>query len=253
MEVFRKFDLVRFDKERTQDDFDRFLTNSNLYDPREPDFQNKRTYQDEGRIDGARIFKDEGVYPQYYGSYHIHHRIDGKLVAINVWDITECTLSSIYTFYDPEYSFLSLGHVTAVREMEYMRKIQKEYNSSMRYYYMGYYVHNCQKSMYKEHMHPQNLLCPITYTYVPLTAELKAKIVKDQFLQLNPDADPVTNSNFEQIAEYIVHWKLVHNRDTFLAMGQVRRDMAEKFSTQLVSIHKIMGDILFEKFLFEYL
>jgi len=145
LKFLNKFDLIRFQKERTLEDFDRFLTNSWLYDPKDPSFKNKRTYKVENRIDGERIFKDEGVYPEFYGSYHIHHRIDDKLIAVNVWDITENTLSSVYTFYDPEYSFLSLGHVTAVREMEYMRKIKEQYNQNIKYYYMGYYVHNCQK------------------------------------------------------------------------------------------------------------
>lgn len=156
--VFKKFDKKQFSKDRAKSSFEGFLTNSPLYDPKDPSFTNKRPYKDHCRIDGDRIFKDEGVYPKYFGSYHLHHRIDGKLIAINVWDITENTLGSIYTFYDPDYSFLSLGHVTAVREMEYMKKIRAKYNPSLRYYYMGYYVYNCKKSTYKEHMHPQKLL-----------------------------------------------------------------------------------------------
>jgi len=145
LELFRKFDLIRFGKERVKGDFDTFLTNSCLYDPRDPHFSNTTTYLGENKPDENRAFKDEGVYPEFYGSYHIHHRIDGKLIAINVWDITENTLSSVYTFYDPEYSFLSLGHVTAVREMEYMMKIRNEYNPNMRFYYMGEYVWNSSK------------------------------------------------------------------------------------------------------------
>lgn len=142
MSNFRKFDFIRFGKERVQNDYETFLTNSPLYDPKDPNFKNTTTKSDDKRIDGERNFKDEGVYPEYYGSYHIHHRIDGKLIAINVWDITESTLGSVYTFYDPEYSFLSLGQVTAVREIEYMLKIRKKYKEEMRYYFMGYYVHN---------------------------------------------------------------------------------------------------------------
>lgn len=186
--MFKKFDKVQFGKDRTKSSYDGFLTNSPLYDPKDPNFENKRPYKDLKRIDGDRIFKDEGVYPEYYGTYHLCHRIDDKLIAINVWDITEKTLGSIYTFYDPEYSFLSLGHVTAVREMEYMRKIRARYNPSMRYYYMGYYVINCKKSIYKEHMHPQKLLCPISYQYTLLTEELKKKIAEKKYFKLIEDA-----------------------------------------------------------------
>lgn len=156
--MFQKFDKARFEKDRLPNDFESFLTNSPLYAPNEPLLTSARGFKDNNRLDGQRHFKDEGIFPEYTGSYHIHHRIDGKLIAINVWDITENTLSSMYTFYDPDYSFLSLGHVTAVREMEYMMKVREKINPNLRYYYMGYYVHNCQKSVYKEHMHPQTLL-----------------------------------------------------------------------------------------------
>lgn len=122
-----------------KEDFETFLTNSCLYDPKDPDFETAITFQREDTLDAHRVFKDEGVYPQYFGTYHLHHRIDGRLIAINVWDITEHTLSSVHTFYDPEYSFLSLGHVTAVREIEYMLKVRKEFNCNMKYYYMGEY------------------------------------------------------------------------------------------------------------------
>lgn len=212
-----------------------------------------KTYKDDGRIDGDRNFKDEGVYPEFYGSYHIHHRIDDRLIAVNVWDITENTLSSVYTFYDPEFSFLSLGHVTAVREIEYMRKIRQNYNKNMRYYYMGYYVHNCKKSMYKEHMHPQNLLCPITYTFVPLTPELKAKIVEKKFLKLNEEAEEVKNDDIMKLVDYINEFKLVYERDRWLALTNIREEMKVEFTERLSSLHKIMGNILFEKFIFEYL
>ncbi|CAI2361894.1 unnamed protein product [Moneuplotes crassus] len=253
LQVFRKFDYIRFNKERVKSDFERFLTNSPLYDPKDPNFPNSRTFRDDAKIDGERVFIDEGVSPKYFGSYHMHHRIDGRLVAINVLDITENTMSSIYTFYDPEYSFLSLGQVTAVREIEYMLKIRKEFNSSLKYYYMGYYVHNCQKSVYKEHMHPQNLLCPITYTYVPLTPEVKAKIAAEKFCQLNEEAQPVKNKNFAEILEYISSFKLIHERDNFLHINQIRSDMSHTFSEQLVGLYQIMGSFLFETFIFEYL
>lgn len=141
LEMFKKFDKRQFGKDRNKSSFEGFLSNSPMYDPKDPNFENKRPYKDNTRLDGDRTFEDEGVYPKLFGSYHIHHRINGKLVALNVWDITEKTLSSMYTFYDPEYSFLSLGHVTAVREMEYIRRIREKYNPSLRYYYMGYYVH----------------------------------------------------------------------------------------------------------------
>lgn len=121
LEMFKRFEKARFNKDRTKSSYDGFLTNSPLYDPKDPKLRDRRPFKDASRLDGKRLIQDEGVYPKLFGTYHIQHRIDGKLVAINVWDITEKTLGSIYTFYDPDYSFLSLGHITAVREIEYMK------------------------------------------------------------------------------------------------------------------------------------
>lgn len=252
-EVFKKFDKIRFNKDRVKSDFEGFLTNSPLYDPTEPNLVNSTTYKDDNRIDGQRKFKDEDVYPEYHGAYHIQHRIDGKLVAVNVWDITENTLGSIYTFYDPAYSFLSLGNVTAVREMEYMRKIREKYNPNMKHYYMGYYVHNCQKSVYKEHMHPQNLLWPITHTYVPLTPELKSKIQKYQFFKLNEEAEESHHASPEKLAVSLMRFKFVYERNRWLALAAVREEMKQQMEKNISSIHSIMGDIFLDLFLFEYL
>jgi arginine-tRNA-protein transferase len=51
------------------------------------------------------------------------HRIDGKVFAVGVIDLTPNVLSSVYYFYDPKYEFLSPGILGAIREIEYMKKI----------------------------------------------------------------------------------------------------------------------------------
>ena len=55
----------------------------------------------------------------------MYHRIDGKLVAVNVIDILNKVYVSGYCLHDPDYSFLSLGVVTAIKELEYMRLIKQ--------------------------------------------------------------------------------------------------------------------------------
>lgn len=73
------------------------------------------------------------MYPGY-GTYHMYHRIDGKLVAVNVIDILNEVFVSAYCLYDPEMSFLSLGVVTAIRELEYFRMIKEKYNPNLKWY-----------------------------------------------------------------------------------------------------------------------
>lgn len=46
LEVYRKFEWVRFSEENTRHDFLKFQVNSPLYDPRDPEFENVRTCVD---------------------------------------------------------------------------------------------------------------------------------------------------------------------------------------------------------------
>jgi len=79
-------------------------------------------------------FKDEGVYPAEKGSYFMYHRIDGRLVGVGVLDVLKTHLDSGYFIYDPEFSFLNLGVVSAIREIEFMRMAKRQFNQDMQYY-----------------------------------------------------------------------------------------------------------------------
>lgn len=78
-----------------------------------------------------RKFQDEGLYPQQKGTYHIYHRIDGRLVAVGVIDILSKYLNSAYFIYDPEFNFLNLGVVGAIREIEFMHMAKQKFNKDM--------------------------------------------------------------------------------------------------------------------------
>jgi len=113
-----------------------------------------------------REFKDEGLYPAQKGTYHMYHRIDGKLVAVGVVDILKTFFNSAYFIYDPEYSFLNLGVVGAIRELEFMRMAKKKFNPDLKYYQLGDMVPNCSKVNYKLHYKPGLVLCPRTKNLV---------------------------------------------------------------------------------------
>ena len=242
----------RFGKDRRKEDFDTFLTNSPLFDPNDPLFESVRPYNDGTRLDGLRTFKDEGVYPEYLGSYHIQHRIDGKLVAVNVCDITEQTLGSIYTYYDPQYEFLSLGTITAIREIEYMKRIREKYNPKIKYYYMGYYVHSCPKTSYKENMHPQNLLCPITYTYVQLTPELKQRLIAEKYFKFDESKPKIDLFNLEYLMEFVRNFKFIYERNRWLKIHALTQEFKEEFIIKIGAIYKTIGEMFLNKFLFEF-
>ena len=57
----------------------------------------------------------EGGLPHGYGSFHQHYLLDGKIIAVGVLDILPASVSSVYLYYDPDYSFLGLGVYSALR------------------------------------------------------------------------------------------------------------------------------------------
>lgn len=109
---------------------------------------------------------DDTIPPCGFGSFHQQYIIDGRLVAVGVMDILPKCLSSKYLFWDPDLAFLSLGKYSALQEICWVRENQA-HCPSLQYYYLGYYIHSCNKMRYKAAYHPSELLCPLRYQWVP--------------------------------------------------------------------------------------
>ncbi|KAL4576161.1 hypothetical protein LXL04_012250 [Taraxacum kok-saghyz] len=103
--------------------------------------------------------------PCGFGSFHQQYLINGKLVAVGVIDILPKCLSSKYLFWDPDLASLSLGKYSAIQEINWVRENER-YCSSLQYYYLGYYIHSCNKMRYKAAYRPSELLCPLRYQWV---------------------------------------------------------------------------------------
>lgn len=137
------------------------------------------------------------------GCYHMKYYFDGKLAAIGVVDFTSKALSSVYFFYDPIYKPLKLGVIGAIKEIQFIKDLSTKF-PEFQYYYLRYYIQDCQKMVYKAEYEPAELLCPITYHWVPFDETLKIHIDKNhndvrisKFLK-----EPVTcieDMNFEGI------------------------------------------------------
>ena len=160
-------------------------------------------------------------------------------------------MGSIYTYYDPQYEFLSLGTVTAVREIEYMKQIKKKYNPKMKYYYMGYYVHSCPKTSYKENMRPQNLLCPITYAYAPLTPELKERIINEKYFKF-VDKPDINLFSKDKLISFLVKLKFLYERNKWLNIYALTSEYKSEFTLKIQEIYKTIGDIFLDNFIFEF-
>ncbi|KAK4318568.1 hypothetical protein Pmani_010441 [Petrolisthes manimaculis] len=122
---------------------------------------------------------------QGYGSFHHQYWLDGRLIAVGVLDVLPHSVSSVYLYYDPEFSFLSLGTYASLRELALTRELQRR-TPALKWYYMGFYIHSCPKMRYKGRYTPSFLLCPETYKWFPIEdAVPKLDVVK--YARFNED------------------------------------------------------------------
>ncbi|XP_057362402.1 arginyl-tRNA--protein transferase 1 isoform X8 [Manis pentadactyla] len=124
-----------------------------------------------------------------YGSFHQQYWLDGKIIAVGVIDILPYCVSSVYLYYDPDYSFLSLGVYSALREIAFTRQLHEK-TSQLSYYYMGFYIHSCPKMKYKGQYRPSDLLCPETYVWVPIEQCLPS-LENSKYCRFNQDPEAV--------------------------------------------------------------
>lgn len=75
--------------------------------------------------------------------------LDDQLIAIGYLDHGIDCLSSVYFVYDTAFSHLSLGTFSILKEIEYAQSL------GLPYYYLGYYVRDCQSMNYKDRFHPR--------------------------------------------------------------------------------------------------
>ncbi|MCG8427031.1 MAG: arginyltransferase [Chromatiales bacterium] len=71
-----------------------------------------------------------------------------QLVAVAVTDVLPSGLSAVYTFFDPDFSHLSLGTYAILWQIERARQL------NLKWLYLGYWVPHCQKMAYKNQFTP---------------------------------------------------------------------------------------------------
>ncbi|XP_058787585.1 arginyl-tRNA--protein transferase 2-like [Vicia villosa] len=139
---------------------------------------------------------DSTVPPCGFGSFHQQYLVDGQLVAVGVIDILPNCLSSKYLFWDPDFAFLSLGKYSALQEIGWVKDNQV-YCPSLQYYYLGYYIHSCNKMRYKAAYRPSELLCPLRYQWVsfdiarPLLDRKRYVVLSDASILPNGESSPL--------------------------------------------------------------
>jgi arginine-tRNA-protein transferase len=77
---------------------------------------------------------------------------DDKLIGVDLIDIVEDGISSIYFFYDPDFSRLSLGTYSLLYQIKLAKILD------LKWIYLGYYVDGCKAFAYKTNFKPQHIL-----------------------------------------------------------------------------------------------
>lgn len=94
------------------------------------------------------------------------------------------------------------------REVQFTRSLHEKI-PELSNYYMGFYIHSCQKMRYKGKLVPSFLLCPETYHWMPIEKCLE-KLDVTKYSRLEEDIDGV-DENFptpKDIDEIVVLYNL---------------------------------------------
>lgn len=95
----------------------------------------------ENFVDGAHDFGKEVLYI-----------IDEQLVGVDLIDVLDDGISSIYFYYDPDYGRLSLGTYSLLYQIQLAKILE------LPWIYLGYWVEGCKAFSYKPRFQPQEIL-----------------------------------------------------------------------------------------------
>jgi arginine-tRNA-protein transferase len=95
----------------------------------------------ENFVEGAHEFGKEVLYIQ-----------DGEIIGVDLIDILDDGISSIYFYYDPNFPKLSLGIYSLLYQVELAKVLELDW------IYLGYWVDGCKAFAYKSNFQPQEIL-----------------------------------------------------------------------------------------------
>lgn len=97
----------------------------------------------------------------YYGSFvngyndfgfEVLYFDQDKLIGVDLIDILDNGISSIYFYYDPDYAHLALGKLSLLKQIKFAKANNKKW------IYLGYYVKDCPSLSYKADYKPYKTL-----------------------------------------------------------------------------------------------
>ncbi|KAF3982638.1 MAG: arginyltransferase [Methylococcales symbiont of Hymedesmia sp. n. MRB-2018] len=110
-------------------------------------------YQQHKHQQGGMANSTEEEYINFFGSHWCHtlfieFSIDNELAAIAIVDLLDNALSAVYTFFEPKFSFYSLGTYAVLWQQNHAKALKLDY------LYLGFWIKHCQKMSYKTQYQP---------------------------------------------------------------------------------------------------
>jgi arginine-tRNA-protein transferase len=87
-----------------------------------------------------------------FESFEFSYWLDDQLAGVAICDLGNSSLSAVYTFYDPQFSHLSLGTYSLLNQIRHCQKNQ------LTYLYLGYFVQGSPHMNYKARFVPNERL-----------------------------------------------------------------------------------------------
>lgn len=174
--------------QRVQDELQKFKEDS-------VELASKTGFKEQGQAVSVELSSVLEDINKGMGSFHQKYYYDDKLIAVGVVDVLPKCLSSVYLFYDPDFHWLELGKYSALREIQWVQEVAKTH-PHLHYYYMGYYIHSCQKMRYKGQYYPSELLCPETHHWIRLE-KLVHKLNEEKYFQFSSEAATEMDNYFK--------------------------------------------------------
>lgn len=100
---------------------------------------------------------------------------------------------------------------------------------NLKYYYMGFYIHSCQKMRYKAKFQPSYLLCPLRYTWHAIDECIK-ELDKKKYSVFNKSEDGYVDNDTVNIDNVI---NCITDKTCLCIIGTIAINfLIEKFRSQ---------------------
>ena len=116
-------------------------------------FQLYRRYMSTRHAGGGMDSPEPEKYSEFLINPYINaklyeFRLSRQLLAVAAVDVLNNAMSAVYTFFDPDEAARSLGSMAILWQIEEARRL------NIPYVYLGYWIKECQKMVYKDQYRP---------------------------------------------------------------------------------------------------